>query len=195
MTAPSTDTRTRILEAALACFTADGYEQTTTARIRERSGVSNGTLFHHFPTKEAIADALYVQAMSSYQEGLWELLRRRPRSLAAAVRGTVGHQLAWTEDHRDHARFLYMRGHLDWDSAAGAELVQLNRSLAAAYRDWMAPLIEAGKIRPRSMLVITAIVTGPAHAIARRWLAGQLDTPLRDYVQELSDAARAALAA
>jgi AcrR family transcriptional regulator len=69
MTAPSTDTRTRILKAALACFTADGYEQTTTARIRERSGVSNGTLFHHFPTKEAIADALYVQAMSSYQEG------------------------------------------------------------------------------------------------------------------------------
>jgi AcrR family transcriptional regulator len=195
MTAPSTDTRTRILEAALACFTADGYEQTTTARIRERGGVSNGALFHHFPTKEAIADALYVQAISSYQEGLWELLRRQPRSLRSAVRGTVEHQLTWTEAHRDHARFLYMRGHLEWDSAAGAELVQLNRGLAAAYRDWMAPLIEAGKIRPRSMLVITAIVTGPAHAIARRWLARQLDAPLRDYVEELSDAACAALAA
>ncbi|HEV3048251.1 MAG TPA: TetR/AcrR family transcriptional regulator [Solirubrobacteraceae bacterium] len=195
MTAPSTDTRTRILETALACFTADGYEQTTTARIRERSGVSNGTLFHYFPTKEAIADALYVQAISSYQEGLWELLRRRPRSLEAAVRGTVEHQLTWTEAHREHARFLYMRGHLQWDSAAGAELAELNRGLATAYREWMAPLIEAGAIRRRSMLVIGAIVTGPAHAIARRWLAGQVDGPLRSYVEELSDAACAALAA
>ena len=68
-----------------------------------------------------------------------------------------------------------MRGHLDWDSPAGRQLAQLNRSLAAAYRDWMAPLVDAGQIRPMSMLMLTAIVTGPAHAIARRWLAGHLE--------------------
>jgi AcrR family transcriptional regulator len=68
----ATDTRRRILEAALACFLEDGYEQTTIARIRERSDTSNGALFHHFPSKEAIAEALYVEAIASFQEGLWE---------------------------------------------------------------------------------------------------------------------------
>ncbi len=187
------DTRRSVLNAALTCFTKLGYEQTTIALILGRSGVSNGALFHHFRTKEAIADALYVEAMASFQEGLWELLRRRPRTLRAAVRGTISHQLNWIEEHEVRARFLYMRGHLEWDSPAGAELVELNRSLASAYRDWMAPLVEAGEIRPMSMLMLTAIVTGPAHAIARRWLAGHLSSPLHAYLAELTDAACAAL--
>jgi AcrR family transcriptional regulator len=187
------DTRIRILDAALACFIESGYEQTTITRIRERSGVSNGALFHHFPSKEAIADALYVDAMVSFQQGLWEVLGRRPRSLRTAVRGTISHQLHWIEEHEDRARFLYMRGHLDWDSPAGVCLERLNSELAQAYRDWMAPLVESGLIRPMSMLMLTAIVTGPVHAIARRWLAGQLGSPLHAYLDELADAASAAL--
>ena len=187
-------TRSRILDAALACFIESGYEQTTITRIRERSGVSNGALSHHFPTKEAIADALYVDAIASFQAGLWELLRRRPRSIRAAVGGTISHQLHWIEDNEDRARFLYtLRGHLEWDSPAGTELQELNRGLAQAYRDWIEPLIESGRIRPMSMLVLTAIVTGPVHAIARRWLAGQLHSPLNAYRGELADAACAAL--
>jgi AcrR family transcriptional regulator len=189
----SSDTRARILETALACFTELGYEQTTTALIRRRSGVSNGALFHHFSTKEAIADGVYVQSIASYQRGLWELLRRRPRSLRAAVRGTIAHQLDWVDRHEDRARFVYIRGHLDWETPAGAELVELNANLASAYRDWMAPLVAAGEVRTTSMLMLTAIVTGPAHAIARRWLAGHLDAPLHAYVDELADAASAAL--
>ena len=187
------DTRSRILDAALACFIELGYEQTTIARIRERSGASNGALFHHFATKEAIADALYVDAIASFQKGLWDVLGRRPRSVRAAVRGSISHQLQWIEANEERARFLYMRGHLDWDSPAGAQLVELNRSLAQAYRDWMAPLVDSGQVRPMSMLLLTAIVTGPVHAIARRWLAGQLDSPLHAYLDELADAACAAL--
>src|SRR5205085_6837686 len=68
----ATSVRTRILDSALECFTEVGYEQTTIARIRQRSDVTNGALFHHFPNKEAIADALYVEAIGSFQEGLWE---------------------------------------------------------------------------------------------------------------------------
>jgi hypothetical protein len=43
------------------------------------------------------------------------------------------------------------------------------------------------------MLVLTAIVTGPTHAIARRWLARRLTSPLHTYRDELADAATAAL--
>ena len=187
------DTRSRILDAALACFIERGYEQTTIARIRERSGASNGALFHHFASKEAIAGALHVEAIVSFQQGLWEVLRRKPRSLRAAVRGSIFHQLQWIEENEDRARFLYMRGHLDWDSPAGAELVELNRNLAQAYRDWMAPLLDSGEIRLMSMLMMAAIVTGPVHAIARRSLTGQLGSPLSAYRDELVDAACAAL--
>jgi len=187
------DTRIRILDAALACFLETGYEQATVARIRERSGVSNGTLFHRFPTKEAIADALYVESMESFQDGLWRMLARRPRSLRAAVRGTIAHQVEWIEANVDRARFVYTRGTLDVDSPDRTELEEMNRKLAAAYQAWLAPLIERGRVRPMSMLMLNAIVTGPTHSIARRWLAGQVTTPLHAYVDELADAACAAL--
>jgi AcrR family transcriptional regulator len=188
-----TDTRRRVLDAALAGFLEDGYAQTTIADIRSRSEVSNGALFHHFPTKDAIADGLFVEAIASFHEGLWELVARKPRSLRTAVRGVIDHQMHWIEDHPDLARFVYMRGHLDWDSEGGSEVAELNRRIAAAIREWMAPLIEKGEIRPRSMLVISAIVTGPAHAIAQRWLAGQLDAAPTAFVDELAEAAWAGL--
>ncbi len=190
---PQASTRTRILDAALACFLQDGYEQTTVAAIRKRSGVSNGALFHHFPTKEAIADALYLEALASFQEELWRLLAKRPRSLRAAVRGVIGHQIGWIEGNVDRARFVYTRGTLEADSPGSAELDEMNRKLAVAYQDWLAPLIERGLARPMSMLVLNAVVTGPTHAIARRWLAGQVTAPLHEHIDELVDAASAAL--
>jgi AcrR family transcriptional regulator len=186
-------TRRRILDAALACFTELGYEQTTVSLIRRRGGVSNGALFHHFASKEAIADALYVEAMASFQEGLWAVLRRRPRTLRAGIRATISHQLGWVQDNPDRARFLYVRGHLDWDSPASADLAELNRELAAAYRGWLTPLQQAGKVRPTSIVMLTAIVTGPTHAIARRWLAGHLAQTPDSHLDELTDAACAAL--
>lgn len=181
------------MDVALRCFLDEGYERTTIARILDRSGVSNGALFHHFPTKEAIADALYVGAIASFQQGLWDLLQRRPRSLRAAVRGALLHQMSWTEQHPDLARFVYSRGHLDWDSPAASTVAALNRDLADAFKAWFSPLIASGEVRPRSMLLITAIVSGPAHAIARRWLAGQLDGAPTEFVDDLADAAVAGL--
>ena len=127
------------------------------------------------------------------RRGLWDLIRRRPRSLEAAVKGAVAHQLAWTEQHPDLARFVYLRWHLDWEAPAGEKLAELNRGLATAFREWMAPLAESGDVRQTSMLMITAIVSGPAHAIARRWLAGQIESRLTAFADELADAACAGL--
>jgi AcrR family transcriptional regulator len=186
-------TRERIMEAALPCFLEEGYERTTIARIRECSGVSNGALFHHFPSKEAIADALYVEAMASFQAGLQELIRRKPRTLRAAVRGTITHQLRWIEEHAELARFVYLRGHLDWDSLAAGEVERLNRDLASEVHAWMAPLVEAGEVRPFSTVMMSAIVAGPTHAIAQRWLAGQVTAKPISFADELIDAACAAL--
>jgi len=198
MNAPSATTASsgpaaRVLESALACFLESGYERTTVARICERGGVSNGTLFHYFATKEAIADALYLESIADFQEGLRLLLAERPRSLRSGVRGVIAHQIEWIEANTDRARFVYTRGTLDGDTPGGAQLSEMNRKLAASYQEWLQPFIEHGQVRLMSMLVLNAIVTGPTHAIARRWLAHQLSAPLHAYLDELADAAVAAL--
>lgn len=47
-----------ILEAAAQVFARSGYEATTTNHIAERAGVSIGTLYEYFPSKDALLVAL-----------------------------------------------------------------------------------------------------------------------------------------
>ncbi|WP_199239202.1 ScbR family autoregulator-binding transcription factor [Streptomyces sp. ICBB 8177] len=51
-------TRRMILEAAAAVFDELGYEGASTTEILARSGLTRGALYFHFPSKEAIADAV-----------------------------------------------------------------------------------------------------------------------------------------
>lgn len=44
-------TRARLVEAALACFSEDGYEGATIEGITQRAGVAKGTFFNYFQTK------------------------------------------------------------------------------------------------------------------------------------------------
>jgi AcrR family transcriptional regulator len=50
--------RQQILEAALACFSEQGFHQTGMAMIVERSGLSHGAVYGYFASKDDIIEAL-----------------------------------------------------------------------------------------------------------------------------------------
>src|SRR3954471_16108890 len=78
-----------ILDAALGAFLEKGVLATTIEDVRERSGASVGSIYHHFGSKEGIAAALFVEGMRSYQDGAVEALR------AKGVRGFVRRHVRW----------------------------------------------------------------------------------------------------
>lgn len=49
----------QLLDSALTLFVNQGIDATSTASIAKHAGVANGTLFHHFSSKEALVLALY----------------------------------------------------------------------------------------------------------------------------------------
>jgi AcrR family transcriptional regulator len=53
-----TRSRRAILEAAAEVFDLRGFDAASTNEILSRSGLTRGALYHHFPSKEAIAAAL-----------------------------------------------------------------------------------------------------------------------------------------
>lgn len=57
-------TRSRLLEAAVACLAEVGWSGSTVAVVAERAGVSRGAAQHHFPTREA----LFVAAVEHVAE-------------------------------------------------------------------------------------------------------------------------------
>ena len=50
--------RERVLEAAKAVFSAGGPDASLEA-VAKRAGVGIGTLYRHFPTREALFEAVY----------------------------------------------------------------------------------------------------------------------------------------
>jgi len=64
--------RERVLEAAKAVFSAGGPDASLEA-VARRAGVGIGTLYRHFPTREALFEAVYrreVQQLSELAEAL-----------------------------------------------------------------------------------------------------------------------------
>jgi AcrR family transcriptional regulator len=77
-------TRTALADAALALFTAHGFEQVTVAEVAAAAGVSVNTAFNYFPTKED----LFFDRQSEVEGRLAAWVRHRPRgtSPVAAIR-------------------------------------------------------------------------------------------------------------
>jgi AcrR family transcriptional regulator len=57
---PSEGAREALVEAAHDLFMERDYEQVSTEQILERSGVSRGALYHHFPTKLDLFRAVFI---------------------------------------------------------------------------------------------------------------------------------------
>ena len=84
----SEETRTRIMEAALACFAERGYDATGVAEICQRAGVSKGAFYHHFAGKQALFVALLDDWLALLDEAVTStraLAVTAPQSLQAMV--------------------------------------------------------------------------------------------------------------
>ena len=114
-TAQKETRRRQILDAALRCFSREGFHNTTTADIVREFGVSQGTLYLYFTTKDDIIVALaddrhqgeaFLNAMAQSEQdpvaGLGLLLELYGRSLdEPAARYAPCWNLGWAEALRN----------------------------------------------------------------------------------------------
>ena len=64
---PAEATRQRLLEAARHLFTRRGYFNTSIQDIRAASGLSIGSIYHHFSGKEEIARELFYATLGQVE--------------------------------------------------------------------------------------------------------------------------------
>jgi AcrR family transcriptional regulator len=69
--------RDRLLEVAVRAFSQDGPDVTLDA-IAKEAGVGIGTLYRHFPTREALIDAAYRNELARLCDSADDLLREMP---------------------------------------------------------------------------------------------------------------------
>jgi AcrR family transcriptional regulator len=94
--------REQILAAALTLFCEHGYAATSTRRIAEAAGVTEGLIFHHFPSKEALLLELAAQrhtfagqALTVVQQAGDRSARELLQAFAAGLTGVSGEEAAF----------------------------------------------------------------------------------------------------
>jgi len=87
-TARGEHSRAAIFEAALALFQERGYEATTMRAIAEHAGVSLGSSYHYFASKEHLVLEFYRHTHQLHLAAIGPLLARE-RDLAARLRGVI----------------------------------------------------------------------------------------------------------
>lgn len=177
-----------ILQAALACFTDFGVDATTIEMIRDRSGASIGSLYHHFGNKERIIGALYLAGTAEYAALLAEGFAQAD-SAEACVRLLVTSYVDWVVANPDWARFiLHSRGRVE-ASEVGAELREVNRVNFRRILDALAVYRAQGLFKAMPVDCFTSVVIGPTHDFARHWLAGRTQTSLAECRELLAQVA------
>ncbi len=170
------DRRSAIIGAALNRFLAQGISATSLRQIQRDAQASNGSFFHHFPSKESLAGAVYVDCVTTYQRDfLTELARHADAE--AGVRAMVAMHLRWCTDHPEMARFLITMTEPAVLAAVATELKELNERFAGTLQAWWRPHAHYGTLRPLGLAHSQALWLGPAQELVRAWLLGVLADP------------------
>ncbi len=143
-----------LLNAALALFMKQGIKGTTTRDIALRAGISEGTIYRHFASKEELAQEVFRQNL----ELLWRFLRRELRNsstpedmLEAFIRGVF----EFARKHHRRYSFVF--------SAHHTELRRLSRNKMKP-KQMLAKILRLGqaqgRFRPIDTNLAAAMILG-----------------------------------
>jgi AcrR family transcriptional regulator len=99
-------TRTRILEAALALFKEQGYEETTMREVAERADVALGNAYYYFSGKESLLEAYYGTIHREHMARAMPLLEKQ-RDLKKRLLGVIEAQLEVMEPYHRFSVLLF----------------------------------------------------------------------------------------
>jgi AcrR family transcriptional regulator len=173
---PSQGAREALLAAAHDLFVEREYDLVSTERILERSGVSRGALYHHFPTKLDLFRAVYEANERRALEAIAAEAGASATPFEALVEGAKAYlRAAETDEDLRRIGLIQSRAVLGWEGWREAA-TELGIGLMVA---GVSAAIEAGELPRRD-----------PEALAHALLAAMIEAALLIAVAEDRAAAR-----
>lgn len=141
-----TQTLDHVAATAMRLFEAQGYDATTMEQIAQQSDVAKGTLYNHFPTKEAIlAHWVHLELVVDAQR-LHEAIDPK-EGFTEQLTGLLDASADWSERYRayllDYFRFRF----LNIESELGGGDRSTPRDLSGLFEALIAAAQQAGTLR------------------------------------------------
>lgn len=184
--------RQALIQAGLDVFNVSGYEAATIDQVRSRAGVSNGSFYHLFPNKRALAAAIYVDILQEYHRCMLAALKPS-KSASAGIKSLISEHLDWVAAHRSKAAFLFEQARAELLNDARDDQKTTNDLFRSEIAAWSAPLVQRGELRRMDVGIFVSQIIGPAQLFCRAWLSGRSDIDPRKFKAELIGCAERAL--
>jgi len=182
--------RDRVISAAIQLFARNGYFQTSVPDIQREAGVSIGSIYRSFASKDELAGAVYDLVL----ETIGETFRRnldRDAEFFERFAGLLADLFRLTEEQPELIEYALYVKHRE----ISRELGPICSSQPFLYlQQQVADAIHRRQLRDTDVLFATATLMGPALRLVQLKLDNLLDAPLADSLEMLLDGARRALA-
>ena len=180
----ASDRKQQIIESAIALFGKDGLKGTTTKALADAAGVSEGTIFKHFPTKKALYLAAFEGrtgvGMEHLVTGLQQLAGEgRDEEIIQQVLSAIFH--GYDRDRDLHRMLLYVHlGQSDEENKVLDETLRKNQVMEFLI-EYVATRQQQGVFRPGNpgTLAHAVIALGMQVATSRK-LFGNRDYGVSD---------------
>lgn len=134
--------RLRLLEAARACLTRTGYEATTTRDILAEAGLSPGTLYNYFSSKEDLIETLSEEVL---QADLFEFnAGRRDRGDVGPMLIRLLSDFVFGRPGEGTPVLAQLRGRVHPDPDIRAAVARFNRFIVDSFRPLVEEALEDG---------------------------------------------------
>lgn len=164
-------TSARLLDGALRVHVR-GHDAFTVHAVVAESGISLGSLYHHFGSFDGLAAALYTRCMERLLDAIVSALSGK-RAARSGIEAVVGAYLGFTQSRADEARFIHAAAYATFLPAHAASVNASKAPRIAAIAAWFRPRIAAGEIVPIDEALLEMMLIGAAAETSRRWLSGQ----------------------
>lgn len=178
-------TRARIIETSIELFAKFGREAVSVQDICREAKVSNGSLFHHFGSKNGIALAAYLELREDYWSAAMAAMESFEGDPIDALGAAAAAAMVFQEEQGDRYNFMVECGSADWMREHGEPVRALNAKIASRWMAWAGPHLASGKLPMLPPEIYPAIIFGPSQWLARSWQTGLTPTTPKQYIDSL----------
>ncbi|MFD3546950.1 TetR/AcrR family transcriptional regulator [Streptomyces sp. NPDC058655] len=175
----------QVLDAALGLYAASGEAGLALGAITKASGVSSGSIYHHFGSLDGVVAALAQRSLQQLLETLVAALSRAGDA-RSGIRAVVLAYLDFVRVHPDAARLVHS---VTADREGMTHARQIRDSQEARLTPiaaWIHAHQESGELAELSTPLIESLVMGPVVGVVRRWLTVG-DTDLQEAAEALPE--------
>ncbi|MCY0923737.1 TetR/AcrR family transcriptional regulator [Streptomyces sp. H27-G5] len=165
----------QVLDAALRIYASSGEAGLTLGAITKASGVSSGSIYHHFGSLDGVLAALAHRSLGQLLQTLLTALTRTTDA-RSGIQAVVLAYLDFVRVHPDAARLMHSVTADHEGMAHAGEIRDSQEARLTPIALWIQEHQKSGELADLSTPLIESLVMGPVVGAVRRWLTvGDLD--------------------